>query len=364
MFVLPKLVGGGAEGIVRGVAERMANGEQDVEIVSLLDPPDPAAGSLTGLTVSALGAPRVRSASVSLVRHLRSRRPQSVLTTLHHVSTLVALLRPLLPHHRHVARVANTYSKEFAALSPRRRALQRRLLRLSHRRIDHFICVSAGVQADLETTAGVEPGRCTVIMNPVDVDRVLELSKHAPGVPLRAAVTEAAVRFISVGRLEPQKDHRTLLEAFAIVRRSIDAALVIVGAGSLAGDIEGHARLLGVSDRVQLTGYVENPYPLLRQCEVLVLSSRYEGLPNVLLEALALGLRCVSTDCPSGPAEVLVSHELGALVPVGEPDGLAAAMTRMVRSEHDASIGVEHVRSAHSPTSVAAQYRAVLLGHG
>lgn len=359
VFVLPSLVGGGAERVVRSVADGIARrGVFDVQVLALLDPPEAGHRTRDGVEVVALGARRVRAAVWPLVRALWRRPPDVVVSTLKHVSTALGLLSASLPRRTvHVARVANTYSQELAAGSA---ALPHRLLiRLSHRTVDRFVCVSQGVRADLVESFGVPPERCAVVPNPVDVERLDELAGE-PGPTLAPTVSAAPVRYLAVGRLEPQKDHATLLRAFASVTRRVDAALLLAGDGSLRSSLEQLAGELGVRDRVQFFGFADNPYPLFRASDALVLSSRFEGLPNVLLEALALGLPCVSTDCPHGPADVLVDPRLGVLVPVGDAGRMADAMVEVVARPAEAEVRREHVRRRYAPETISAAYEAVL----
>jgi glycosyltransferase involved in cell wall biosynthesis len=173
---------------------------------------------------------------------------------------------------------------------------------------------------------------------------------------------------VAVGRLEPQKDHDTLLRAFAHARAGgLEASLVVVGDGSRRSALESLAAELGVERHVHFTGFVDDPYPWMGSATAVVLSSRYEGSPNVLLEALALGVRCVSTDCPHGPAEILTDDRLGSLVPVGDPVALAGALVAAAAAAGeegaaDAEHRVAHVRAHHDLAAVARAYAEALLG--
>jgi glycosyltransferase involved in cell wall biosynthesis len=131
---------------------------------------------------------------------------------------------------------------------------------------------------------------------------------------------------LGVGRLEPQKDFALLLRAFARIRRERAARLLILGEGRERPRLTQLAKALGVADSVDLPGFVPNPYAHMTRANLFVLSSRYEGLGNVVIEALACGCPVVSTDCPSGPAEVLDRGRYGRLVPVGDPAALAQAI--------------------------------------
>lgn len=363
-LVVPSVHGGGAERVVRIVADAIEH-EPDLgvgaEIVALLDETAPSAPR--GAAIRVLGARRVRSALLPLIRLVRAEQPDAVLTTLKHVSGILGLAAVLMPRRtRHVARVANTYSKELEAVPAWRRGVTRQVLRLGHRTIDGFICVSAGVRDDIVRELQIDPARCTVILNPVDVDEVTSLSEAPLGDVVPARVRNAPVRFVAVGRLEPQKDHAALLGALAVVRRGHDASLVLVGDGSLRSQLEADAARLGVSSWVHFAGFQDNPYPYLRNASALVLSSRYEGMPNVLLEALALGIPCVSTDCPHGPSEVIIDDRLGLLVAPGDSDALAMAMSAVADRSWDPDFAVRHVRERHDVQTVMHQYVGALLG--
>jgi glycosyltransferase involved in cell wall biosynthesis len=131
---------------------------------------------------------------------------------------------------------------------------------------------------------------------------------------------------LGAGKLKPQKDFPTLLKAFARVRRERPARLIILGTGSEEAELRVLASALGVSDSVDFPGYVHNPFAFYRRASVFVLSSVWEGLPTVLIEAMACGCPVVSTDCPSGPREILDGGRFGSLVPVGAADAMADAI--------------------------------------
>ena len=131
---------------------------------------------------------------------------------------------------------------------------------------------------------------------------------------------------LAVGRLHRQKDFPTLLRAFALIRHQIPTRLLILGEGAERGALERLSGALGIGTEINLPGFVKNPAAWMARAAVLVLSSSWEGLPRVLLEALAVGCPVVSTDCPSGPREILAEGRFGRLIPVGDPNAMAAAI--------------------------------------
>lgn len=140
------------------------------------------------------------------------------------------------------------------------------------------------------------------------------------------------LKVIAVGRLEPQKDYVTLLEAFAIVRRATPCRLIILGEGSEREKLERLAEELGISGSVDMKGYVQFPIKYVRQCNVFVLTSRWEGFGNVLVEALATGIQVVSTDCPHGPREILGGGKFGKLIPTADKEAVALEVLQALGS--------------------------------
>jgi glycosyltransferase involved in cell wall biosynthesis len=149
---------------------------------------------------------------------------------------------------------------------------------------------------------------------------------------------------LGVGGLRHQKDFPTLLKAFARLRQRIAVRLVILGSGHLEDELKSLARELKVQDDFALPGFVRNPYPFMRHAALFVLSSAWEGSPNVLAEALALGTPVVSTDCPSGPREILQSGHYGPLLAVGDDQGLAEAMLKTLQAPPDGAFLREAIR--------------------
>lgn len=188
---------------------------------------------------------------------------------------------------------------------------------------DHVLAVSEGVADSVVERTRVDPRRVSVQHNPVEVERIRREAREAVDHPWLDGDHEVV---LSVGRLTPQKNHEMLLRAFPSVRERRDARLVVAGTGPERDDLLALAGALGIDDAVSLPGYVENAYGYMRRASVFALSSRHEGLPTVLIEALACGCPVVSTDCPSGPREILADGEYGRLVPVGDPDALSDAL--------------------------------------
>ena len=195
----------------------------------------------------------------------------------------------------------------------------------------HVMAVSRGVAENVSTVVGIPENRIAVIHNPAVAPEIVGRAGAAPdhlwfrdgGPPV----------VLGVGRLAPQKDFPALIEAFRRVLSQRPCRLVILGEGPMRHDLEERVSALGLEDSVLLPGWVENPYAFMARAALFVLSSRHEGFPGALVEALACGCPAVSTDCPSGPSEILEDPDL--LAPVGDPEALARVMLRALARPTD-----------------------------
>jgi len=263
-----------------------------------------------------------------LAQYLRRHRPRILLTQRIRVTVLAHRARSLARVRTRIFATANT-QESIAVREYPVREQRKRLRRIRHyfSRNDGMIANSYGVASDHAGLMGWPIEAIDVVPNPV----------VTPDVPARAAepVNHPWLQpgqppvVLGMGRLEEQKDFHSLLVAFARIRQRHDARLVIVGEGPLREELESTARALGIADSFDLPGFVDNPYAWLARSRMFVLSSRWEGLPNALIEAMAVGTPVVATDCPSGPAEILEHGRLGPLVPCQDPDALAAAMEQV-----------------------------------
>lgn len=232
----------------------------------------------------------------------------------------------------------------------------RMVLSVLYRRADTLAAVSRGVAADLEGTLRLPTGCVTVIYNPVDVERVTKGAITPPAAGLAEAF-DALPRpvVVTVGRMVGLKAHDDLIHAFA---QSKAGSLVILGEGPLRQSLVELAEQLGVADRVWMPGFVDNPWWFMANSNLFCLSSRWEGPPLVLIEALACGIPVVATDCPSGPAEILADVEAAELVPVGDRAALTAAVDAYLVARHNGPPQA----AERTPQEAAREYRALILG--
>lgn len=273
-----------------------------------------------------LGVRHTQLAIPALARYLRRRRPAALLAAKDRAGRAAVLARALAgTDTRLVLRLGTHLSTAMAERGRLERALRFASIRWLYPHIDQIIAVSEGVAADTRALARLAPERVRVIRNPVITPELYRLAAAPCPHPWLEPGAPAVI--LGVGRLQRQKDFPTLLRAFAKVRAARpECRLIILGEGGARAQLERLAAELGLSHALALPGFQPNPYAWLARARLFVLSSAWEGSPNVLTEALALGIPSVATDCPSGPAEILAAGHYGPLVPVGDPGALAAAM--------------------------------------
>ncbi len=212
---------------------------------------------------------------------------------------------------------------------------------------------------DVIATSGVSAERVHVVPNPVVTPALYERAREAP---THAWFHDGGPpTVLAVGRLTEQKDFPTLLRAFARLRARMDARLIVLGEGEERSALERLARELAVEGDLDMPGFVPNPYSYMASAQLFVLSSAWEGSPNALTEALALGRPVVATDCRSGPREILEGGHYGALVPVGDAEALADAMVRTLRAPLPAATLKQAVTAYTRESSVTAYLRVLGL---
>lgn len=194
---------------------------------------------------------------------------------------------------------------------------------------DSIVAVSHGTAQDLAKVISIDPRTIETIYNPIVSDTMIEQSKAPVDHPWFGGSDVPVI--IAVGRLEPQKNFALLMRAFDRVRRETPCRLVILGDGGEREMLTNLARDLGIAPWVDMPGFAPNPHAYVAKSAVLVLSSDFESLANVVIEGMAVGTPVIATDCPSGPAEALDGGLCGTLVPVGDVDQLSKAMLRVLR---------------------------------
>jgi glycosyltransferase involved in cell wall biosynthesis len=289
-----------------------------------------AQGELLGQVPSSvrlvdLHSARMLRSLAPLTRYLQRERPRALVSSMGHAN-LVAIWAGKLARQGTpvIVTVHNTMSQSTPDQGRLAAWLWPRLLHRFYPWASDVVAVSRGAADDLAHTAALPRERIRVVYNPVLTPAMLALARTPVDDPWFEPGQPPVV--LGAGRLNRQKDFATLIRAFAAVRRQRPARLVILGEGDERPRLEALVGQLGLGADVALPGYRGNAVAYMARSALFVLSSAWEGLPTVLIEALAAGARVVSTDCPSGPREILQDGRLGALVPVGDAAALTAAM--------------------------------------
>ena len=324
-FFLPSVRGGGAQRVVVNLIQGITERAIPVDLV-LATATGPFLKQLSdGVRLVDLRSNRLMGSLAPLIGYLRRERPRVVVSSMTHAN-LVTLWAARLAGTGTpvVVTVHNTLSQAANQRSALAGVLEPYLLRTFYPWSASVVAVSRGAADDLARTSGLPRDRVEVIYNPVITPEIVALARQAPDHPWFAPGQPPVI--LGVGRLTRQKDFPTLIRAFAEVRQRRSARLIILGEGEDRPVLEALVAELGLGEAVALPGFRDNAMAYIAGAAMFVLSSAWEGLPTVLIEALAAGTRVVSTDCPSGPREILEDGRLGSLVPVGDTAGLTAAM--------------------------------------
>ena len=356
---LPSLRGGGAERVMVTLANGIAACGYRVDLVLTKAEGPYLKDVALSVRVVDLGASRVLFSLPPLVRYLRKERPDALLSALNHANVIALLARKIaFSPTRIIVSEHNSLSVSQAADIIGRGRLVPWFMKVLYPGAAGVVAVSSGVADDLTRSIGLDRERIDVIYNPAVTNDLFKLSRQPVDTSGLKNIEQPIV--LAVGRLTKQKDFQTLIQSFAKVRKQRSVTLVILGEGELRSQLEELVRQLDLTDDVAFPGFVENPYGWMRASSLFVLSSAWEGFGNVLVEAMACGTPVISTDCPSGPAEILENGKWGRLVPVGDVDALAQAIVATLDASTHPDVAVRALDFVVD--RAVAEYLRVALG--
>jgi glycosyltransferase involved in cell wall biosynthesis len=358
-ILLPDLRPGGAERLHLSLANAWQRRGINVDFVL-----GNAVGELldhlpAGSRVFDLGAPRVRNLVSPLMRYLRTERPHALLAAMWPLTVIAPLAaRAAGTQCRVVVSEHAPQSLAYAHKGSLHHKVMRATMRVGYRLAHARVGVSGGVADDMGRLSAMDRACFKVVHNPAATGQVIG-AVHA--VPAALAERTGPI-LLAVGTLKAVKRHDLLIRAFANLRRP-DATLCILGEGQERANLDALIVSLGLRDRVLLAGYQKDPQPWYAHANLFVLSSDHEGFGNVIVEALEHGLRVVSTDCPTGPHEILDEGKYGKLVPVGDVAALARAMKDSLTGAHDSEASRRRAKD-FSVDKAANAYLELLLPNG
>ncbi|MEC2073411.1 glycosyltransferase [Alkalihalophilus marmarensis] len=325
-LIIPSLRGGGAERIMTNLARNLSRDKFVIKLI-IVNKVGPYTRLVPNdIEVVDLKSERVRYGIPKLVKEINKFEPNIILSTLGHLNLVILALRPFLSGSPKIfVRQAIAPSKS--------RTKDNRLFTFLYKTLypkaDLIIAQCLDMKKDIVNTFGIKDSKIEYIYNPLDID-------YIKGSMLGDSPYDSnKINYLAVGRLTFQKGFDVLLNAFKIVNKEIpNSNLTILGDGELKEKLNLQMEELGLSKSVRFIGFVDNPYPYYYHSDTYVLSSRYEGFPNTLLEALACGTKVVATDCKSGPKEIIGDNQFGRLVLEEDPQALAEAMIYSVKEEN------------------------------
>jgi len=361
---LPGLYDGGAQRVMLNLAGGLTSHGFIVDIVlAQAEGPYlsqvPNSVRLVELNKKHHSALRTISSLPSLMRYFRNEQPAAMISSLNYVNVIAILAKRLsgVPL-RLVISEHNTFSAEKSHQSRYYRSFLQMFMKSTYPKADGIIAVSEGVAEDLAQVLGIPRENITVIYNPI-ITPDLQAKKDEPLEDPWFENNHPPV-ILAIGRLTRQKGFDILIRAFAQIRKQRPAHLLILGEGEDRVSLMDLSRELDVDQDIRLPGFVSNPYPYMVNASLFVLSSRWEGLPTVLVEALYCGTPLIATDCPSGPREILKNGLYGKLVPVDNVESLGQAILSTLDGE-TVSIAPSSWQ-AFEINTVIGQYIQVLLG--
>ena len=326
---LPTLHGAGAEKVIINLLKGMLQKDISVDLV---------VASMEGaylnqvpkqVRIINLKTYRVVKALVPLSQYLRDNQPCTLISHMSNANGIAVLAKILSQQKTRLVLV------EHNTLSPDKSKLIRAkfvpiLMKLLYPLADAIVAVSQATARELESKLGLKKGKVKTIYNPVVDSRLTFQANQYLNHPWFGKGSPPV--FLAVGRLTQQKDFATLIKAFAILRTKKMARLMILGEGELREELEEMTKKMGLSKDIALPGFVKNPYMYMTKATAFVMSSRWEDLGNVLIEAMACGCPVISTDCPHGPREILAAGKYGILVPVEDVFTLSYAMLKLLEA--------------------------------
>jgi len=330
-FFLPALDGGGAERVFVTLANSLVNHGYQVDFVL---------ASTRGAFLSALdpkikrfdlGKKNVISSFFGLGRYLRAQRPAVIISALSNANAAaIAANRLFFPSCKTIITQHLNWSQVLTNNPTRKERVVYQLSKYLYPLATRIVAVSTGIADEIRRMKNVDPQKTLCIYNPVVTPEMLELSQQPPTHPWLSQKSELVL--LGVGRLVEQKDFETLIRGFYQVQMQIACKLIILGEGPERQKLENLISALGLTEKISLPGFLPNPYACMSHANLFVLSSRFEGLPTVMIEALACGTPVVATDCVSGPAEILEGGTYGPLVPIGDIQALAQGILNCLRN--------------------------------
>ena len=349
ILLTQNLKGGGAENYISLIANYLAKLNLNIHLVLLDDALDHLLNSVSeNVTIKKLGTKRARYSFFELKKYINYVKPSVILSNQRHINFLLVLISIFsIRKSKIIIREAAAPTIEIQQKIFIGSYLIKALIKILYPYADKIISPTADIKSDLVENYGLSPSKISVINNLIDYEKINNKSK----VDQKSFTFDPKKEYIiSVGRLVKQKNYQLLIRAFSKIKNK-NVNLIIVGEGEEKNNLINLIKELNLTKNIFLLGYMANPYTLMKRSNLLVLSSIYEGIPNVVLEAAALGMPIIATDCPTGPRDILNNGEYGILVKNNDENELTKAIECGLDKKIK-KIPYEIIKSKYGPSNI------------
>jgi glycosyltransferase involved in cell wall biosynthesis len=350
LFILPNLDNGGAERVMANLVNHI-NTTRFEPILVVIDGRNRFYDIADTVRLIDLNIQKVSRSFFKLRRILLAEKPDLVFSNLSHLNQFLALVCRFLPRTKYIFRESSTLSQLHALDGMAR--LRRWIVKYRYPKMAGLICESQKMATDLVQNFDIPPDTISIIHNPFDTEGVQKLAKTDPIAP-----KTTRYRFISLGRLSPEKGIDRALRALALLH-NLDFEYLLVGDGILKNELQALATELGIEKRVKFLGAMKNPFGYLASADLILLTSHYEGFPNVLGEAGVCGVPIITFKDLGGIKEIIVEGMNGFTVENGNIHDFAAAILRGVETNFDRSEIQNHVAKNFGLQKIIGQHEAL-----
>jgi len=353
-IIIPDFSGGGAEKVMITLVNSFNSQGYNVDLVVFNKRGEFLCDVHHEINIVDLSSERALFSIYSLVRYINNKRPEVVLSALTHVNIISIIakifskvdFKLVISEHAVVSTISNNAKGLREKLFPF-------FMRVFYRFSDEIVVVSNAVSNDVARITGLDSKKITTIYNPIDIERINNNVKKS------YTIKKSNYQIIGIGRFSPEKDFITLIKAFYYVQKKIDACLVLLGEGDEYSKIKQCIQKYELDNSVSMRGFIERPEQYIKQSDVLCVSSISEGFGNVIVEALALGVPVVSTDC-GGPREILEDGLYGKLVPIGDYKKMAQEIIQTITSCRGVP-PITNLENRFGLSTISSKYLEVLI---
>ncbi len=355
LFALPSLQGGGSERVISILLQHLDR-QKFIPMLIVLQKEGPYLKDIpSDVEIIDLRSKRLRDALFTLVKTIKTLKPDIVFSTLGHLNLYMALIKPILGEH------IKLIARESSIVSIRNRNnrytfLFDRLYRIFYNKLDKIVAQSHYMKKDLCNHYHTHTHNITVINNPVDTQNIQQkmIAEN------KQIFKPNRVNLLAVGRLNAVKGFDLLITSIADIPENYH--LTIIGEGEEKEELLALVEKLDLAHRIHFAGFLSNPFPYMHQADIFVLSSRYEGFPNVVLEANACGTPVVAFACPGGTAEIIEEGINGFLATCEDPKALAETLKKAASHTWNSEKIMEHVVSRYDVNKITREYETLMEG--